>query len=254
LTNIGFPSEDGGEEFGQHGRISNISAENVWNSGEWEGDSYKMWVMGKVRQAKFYGDYFELSRKITVYMDSPKVFIEDSIENIGYRESPMMILYHINFGYPLLDRNSQLLESASKILPWNEESARNMETCCSFSDPVKDFKDQVFFHDIEADEEGNCNIAFINPEFNSRQGLGIWLKYNKDSLPYLIQWKYLAEGEYVCGLEPANSFIRGRKIEREEGNVKIMKPGEKVQNKIEVTILESKNDIERFKSCYSIPS
>lgn len=77
LTNIGFPCEDEGEELGQHGRISNISAESVWASGEWEGDTYKRWVAGKVREAKFYGNYLELSRKISTYMDKPKIFIDD---------------------------------------------------------------------------------------------------------------------------------------------------------------------------------
>ena len=101
LTHMGAPDIDEGEELGLHGRISNISAENVCMDGKWEGDSYKMWVKGKVREARVYGDKLELERKITTWMDQPKVILEDVVENIGSQTSPLMVLYHVNIGYPV---------------------------------------------------------------------------------------------------------------------------------------------------------
>ena len=56
LTHMGPPCMDSGEELGLHGRISNIGAENVWADGKWEDDGYIMWVQGKVRQAKMFGE------------------------------------------------------------------------------------------------------------------------------------------------------------------------------------------------------
>ncbi|MBC7334516.1 MAG: DUF4432 family protein, partial [Actinobacteria bacterium] len=70
------------------------------------------------------------------------------------------------------------------------------------------------------------------------------------TLPHLIQWKQMGEGEYVCGLEPANSLVRGRKIERQEGNLKFIKPGEKVNFKVEINILTSNKEIRSFESKY----
>ena len=49
--------------------------------------------------------------------------------------------------------------------------------------------------------------------------------------------------EYFCEIGPANSFVRGRKIEREKNNIRFIKPGEKVKNKIEFTLLDSTSDI-----------
>jgi len=250
LTSMGFPSVDDGEELGLHGRISNIASENVWADGRWENDSYIMWIKGKVREAKVFGDKLELERKITTWMDSPRIVIEDTVENIGSVKSPLMILYHVNIGYPVLDSTSRLLEAKAKVTPRDEEAKKGLDKYFEFSEPVAGFKEQVYFHDIEEDDEGNSNIAIVNPEFNNGQGIGIWLKFSKASLPYLIQWKQMGQGEYVCGIEPANSLVRGRKIEREKGNLKFIKPGEKVDYRLEFNILTSNKDIEMFKNKY----
>lgn len=250
LTYMGAPSVDSGEELGLHGRISNISAERVWADGKWEDDRYVMWVSGKVREAKVFGDKLELERKITTWMDEPRIVIEDTVENIGSTESPLMILYHINIGYPVLDSTSRLLSSKSKVTPRDEEAEKGLSRYASFSEPVRGFKEQVYFHDIEADSDGNANIALVNEEFNNGEGIGIWIRYIKDTLPHLIQWKQVGEGEYVCGIEPANSLVRGRKIEREKGNLRFIKPGEKVNFRIEINVLTSNKDIEAFKNKY----
>ena len=110
LTNMGPPCIDNGEELGLHGRISNIGAENVWADGKWENDDYIMWVQGKVRQAKMYGEKLEMTRKITTFMFTPKLILEDTIENMGFGEYPIMILYHVNIGYPIVDMNARLVD------------------------------------------------------------------------------------------------------------------------------------------------
>jgi len=59
------------------------------------------------------------------------------------------------------------------------------------SEPTASFKEQAYFHDIEADEDGNASIALVNEDFNNKQGIGIWLKYSKKTLPILAQWKQM---------------------------------------------------------------
>lgn len=248
LTTIGMPSIDEGEELGLHGRISNMPAENICANGKWEDDIYKMWVAGKVRESSVFGDKLELTRKITSWMDRPKILIEDTIENIGAKISPIMLLYHINIGYPVLDKNSKLLEPKTKVTPINEEAKKAISKYSEFSDPIPGFKEQTYLHDIEADDKGNSNIAIVNENFNNGCGIGVWVKFNKNNLPYLVEWKNMQEVDYVCGIEPTNSLIRGRKVEREEGNLRFINPGEKINYRIEFNILTSKKDIEFFKN------
>lgn len=250
LTYMGDPCIDEGEELGTHGRISNISAEHISMDGYWYNDIYVMVIKGKVREAKVFGDKIQLERKITTWMDTPKIVVEDIIENIGFNRSPLMVLYHVNIGYPVIDKESKLISPKSNVTPRDKEARKEINNYFNFSDPVPNYKEQVFFHEIEADSEGNSNITIINESFNNGEGIGIWLKFNKNNLPYLIQWKNLSEGEYVCGIEPANSLIRGRKIEREEGTLKFIEPGESIYYRLEFNILTSKKDIDKFKERY----
>ena len=60
----------------------------------------------------------------------------------------------------------------------------------------------------------------------------------------------MGQGEYVCGIEPAGSLVRGRKIEREKGTLKFIKPGEKIDYRLEFNILTSNEDIKKFEKKY----
>ena len=224
-------------------RISNISAENVFAKGEWENDSYVMKVEGTVREAKVFGDKLQLERKITTWADQPKVIIEDTIENIGHQNTPLLLLYHINIGFPIIDKGSRLLEAKANVIPRDEIANDGFDHFNSFSEPIRGYTEKVYFHDIEADVEGNSNIAIVNDNFNNGQGIGIWLKFNKDQLPFLAQWKQMGMGEYVCGIEPCTSKFGPRKITDKTGNLKFVKPGEKVTFNLELNVLSSVDEI-----------
>lgn len=253
LVTVGPPSVDNGEELGLQGRISNLSAENIRVEEKWEKDTYEMCVQGKVREETFYGDRLQLERKITTWMDIPKIVLEDTVENIGNNISPLMILYHVNIGYPIIDSNSRLLEAKAKIAPRNKVDEKGIDKFSKFSEPTSKFEEGVFIHDIEKDSEGNSNIALVNENFNNGQGIGLWVKFNKINLPYLIQWKQMQAGIFVCGISPTNSsLVRGRKIERQEGHLKFINPGEKIKYMLEFTILESKEEINNFKKKFCI--
>jgi hypothetical protein len=246
LSHMGAPCTDD-EDLGLHGRISNISAEKVNICEKWVEDDYIIQVEGTVREVKVFGSKIELRRKITTWMDYPKILVEDTIENIGFENSPVMVLYHVNIGYPVLDNGSRLLEPKAKVLYELDFKKKIPENFLEFGEPIVGFEEECYYHNIEPDEDGNANIAVVNEKFNSNQGLGIWLKYNKNNLPYLVHWKQQGAGEYVCGISPGNSLSRGRKVERNENTLVIFKPGEKKYYRLEFNILASNKEIEFFK-------
>jgi len=247
LTYFGPPCIDKGEELGLHGRISNLPAGNVLADCRWENDNYVMWVQGKVREVRALFEKLELSRKITTFADKPLILIEDIVENLGFKSSPLMILYHMNFGFPLMDSTTKLMLPKNTLTtPRDEEAKKGIQRFDEFFKPIDNFQEQVFIHNIEPDNEGNCNAALINNEFNNGEGLGISIKFNKKNLPYLVQWKQASSGDYVCGLEPANSLLGGRNVEIENRNVRFINPGEKINFKIELNLLTSKKEIENY--------
>jgi len=120
LRNIGPPVQDGDESLGLHGRVSNIPAEDVCVSQGWQGDDYKIRLAGTVRQARTFGECLVLHREITTQLGSNALVVRDVVENAGFRPEPMMLLYHCNFGYPLVSADSRIFTSGGSVEPRGE--------------------------------------------------------------------------------------------------------------------------------------
>jgi len=228
---------------GLHGRISNTPAMNVWVDGKWDGDEYTMWVQGKVREATVFGECLELERRIEAKLGERKLVIKDVVTNIGWIPSPLMLLYHVNLGFPLVDEGAKLLVNAKSVTPRDEEARKGIKEYTTFTGPKEGFKEQVFLIDVRPDSFGYCNVALVNEELS----LGVYLKYRKSELPYLTEWRMLGEGVYVVGIEPGNAFVKGRAKEREEGRLQIIGPRESKNFTLEIGVLEGKEEIRSFK-------
>jgi len=249
LTYCGPPSMYEGTEYNIHGRASNLPGYDLCHGVDWEGDQGTLWLSGKIREVKFSGDKIELSRRISTPMDEPKIIIEDKIKNFGINRSTLMLLYHFNIGWPVLDETSALLEGEAEVFTQDEESEKNKGDFNRFCAPRAGFKNQIFLHDIKADQEGYCNIALVNERFKDGEGIGILVRYKKDTLPCLTQWKMLNKGgDYVCGIEPGNLFLTSYEEAKRKGKMEYIDPGEEKDFKIEVSVLRSNKDISGFRS------
>lgn len=240
LTYAGPPCTDEGEELGLHGRISNIPAKNVLTDGEWDGDDYVIWVRGKVREARVYGENIQLTRKIRTKLGETKLHIEDEVENLGFEKSPHMILYHINGGFPVIENGSRLISPTIDVEPTNEDSVPGLKQFYKFQAPTHGFKEECFYHRMSAGKDGYVHVALINKEGN----FGFYIKYKIKQLPEFIQWKMNNEGVYAVGIEPANSRIEGgRSGLRKKRALQFLAPGEKRRYEVEIGVLSSRKEI-----------
>ena len=117
MTYLGDPEEDQGQNLGLHGRVSYLPADNIWVDSRWEGNRYIMWAQGKVSEIKALGPHLLRTRRISTELGATKLHIEDVIENIDYRESPLMYLFHINAGFPIVDDEAEFISNSTKIIP-----------------------------------------------------------------------------------------------------------------------------------------
>jgi len=106
LTHIGQPDSDGGEDFGLHGRISHLPAEHVQVSEAWSGDEYVISISGQMRQAVLFGENLLLTRTISTRLGASLFTLKDVVLNERYRSTPHMMLYHCNFGFPVVSPDS----------------------------------------------------------------------------------------------------------------------------------------------------
>lgn len=237
LSNTGSPNEDEGKAYGLHGVINNIPANEVSITKEWNADEYCMTARGRVRQGRFYGEEFTLIRTIETRMGVNKIVVKDVYENTGFTSQPFMLLYHMNFGYPFLSGDSRLVLNPGKIKPRTEEAKKGIDAYAGLSEPVHGYQEQCFYHDFEPDEEGMVRAGLYNPNLGAN-GLGIYLNYRKDELPYFCQWKQLGEQEYVMGLIPANGYAEGRSAARKQGELVMLEPGQKKCVTLEIEVKE----------------
>ena len=221
LTYMGAPCKDNEIELGAHGRISNIPAYDVGIFQEWQDDDFVITVRGKVREATVFGENIVLTRTIATKLGENKIYIQDSVENEGFEPTPLMVLYHMNFGYPLISSATKLKTNCINMRPRDEEAKKGIKNTCKFSDPIKKYKEQVFYRDAVQ----NSYAELINNDIN----LSVKLEFNGEELPYLIEWKQMGEQEYVVGIEPATYPPDGRAKARERNELLFLQ-GQEIKN------------------------
>lgn len=193
-----------------------------------------MTAQGLMRQSAVHGENLTLRRTITAVLGEPKLHIYDVIENEGHTAEPFMLLYHMNFGYPLLSPQSRLVVRSDAVRGADETAQAEIDQYASFHEPMHLRDERCYFHDLHADADGSVRIALVNDSLE----LGAVLRFNKNELPCLTEWKMLAEGEYVLGLEPGNTNPIGRLAAKERGTLQYLQPGEIRQTHIELEILD----------------
>jgi hypothetical protein len=148
-------------------------------------------------------------------------------------------LYHINFGYPLLDSSSECVSSHTHVSPRGENCVSYKNMCEPGAEPPH----QNYLHTTEA---ASARAAVINPALK----LGCYIEYDTENLPYMAQWKHMAAHDYVVALEPCNCLGLGRVEERKNGTLKVLPAYESITHSITIGILDGEDEISAFrKSC-----
>jgi len=243
LTYCGAPCIDQGEELGLHGRISHIPAEKICVDERWKGDDYLISVEGMMRETVVFGENLTLTRRISTHLGESRLWIYDVVTNEGFTESPLMILYHINGGFPIVEEGSRLISATEGVKPRDKEAEKGKEDYGEFSAPIPAFKEKVYYHRMKEDNSGLVHCALIN----EKKGFGLYINYRKDELPQFIEWKMMGEGTYVVGMEPANCLVEGRDKDRQRGILQFIKPGEKKEFHLEIGVLDGGTQIDEFK-------
>lgn len=247
VENICPPCTVDGTEYAMHGRMRTTPAEHLCGDAKWVDDEYLLTVSGEMREAALFGENMVLRRQITTAYGRKTIIVKDEFENESFREEPLMLLYHINLGYPFLDENIQLYIPTASVRARDKDGEGHEKDYDRMDLPKDNEPEYVFIHEIQPDERGNVTVLAVNRPL----GLGLSLSYNVKNLPNFMEWKSTASGDYVIGLEPANSSVYGRPYDEEHGTVHKIAPFAKETNVLSFTILDGAEEIdaavEKFK-------
>ncbi|MCC6456557.1 MAG: aldose 1-epimerase family protein [Caldilineaceae bacterium] len=227
FTQAGGPSIDNGEELGLHGRAHHLAARQVSASGEWEGDDYIIRVRGIVEQTRIFGEFIRLTREITSRLGSNRITITDHYENLAFVPTPLMLLYHFNFGFPLLTEATQISFPSRKVEPHLPQHP--MEGVDRWDAPDPTYAERVYLHkELVSDERNWASATIHNPDFPLPAGgnpITVSLSWDTNTLPNLVQWRMAGAGAHVLGIEPANCHVNGREASRAEDTLVMLEPG-----------------------------
>jgi hypothetical protein len=239
LTQVGSPCQDDGKALGQHGRAHHLAARQVVAEGHWQGDDYELHVGGMIEETMIFGEHVRLTRQIRSWLGQNRIVIDDVVENVGFMPVPHMLLYHFNFGFPLVSEAARFTFPSRRVVP--REPGTPMEGYDRYQAPTAGYRERVYYHEELVTKNGKATALIETPHFPQAQGtaprpLTMRLTWSAGTLPYLTEWKMPGENVYVLGIEPGNCHVEGRVAERQRGTLVMLEPGEGRPYQVELAL------------------
>ena len=248
LSHVGGPESDEFGERGLHGGISNLPAEliSVIQPDPVRG-KMDMSITGRIKQTQVFGPSFELTRTISGTLGEATIRIHDEVLNVANTKQPHMLLYHFNFGWPLVDEGTDLIWNGA----WHSggdfpgkifKEGNNFRKAPAPLDTHESTGEEVAVINPPVDEHGMCSCGL----YNSGLGLGVSLRFKKEQLPWLTNWQHWGKGEYVTGLEPGTNGPVGQSNARKEHQLIFVQPGATKSYDVVLDVLHTEKSIQEF--------
>jgi hypothetical protein len=205
-------------------------------------------LTGKMKQTQVFGPSFELRRTISGTLGRSIIRIRDEVTNRANTPVPHMLLYHLNFGWPLADEGADILWNGSWQFSGDKKNAKifregnNFRKCPA---PLAEHNaggEEVAVIDIVSDAAGRCTAGIYNKKIN----VAVAIRFDKKELPWLTNWQHWGKGEYVTGLEPGTHPPIGQAKARANGQLIFIEPGETKTYNLELEILAEQSSIEKL--------
>lgn len=240
LENICAPCTIEGKDYPMHGRIRTTPGEHLSADAFWQDEEYVLKVQGEMREAELFGENMVLRRSIETHYGEKSFTVTDEITNEACRKEPLMLLYHINMGYPFLDENTELWIPTRKVTP-RDDAAAGHENLYDRMEAPKDLEPEyVFIHDLKTDDALNTFVCVVNRE----KKIALKIEFNMKNLPYFMEWKSIASGDYVIGLEPSNSSVYGKTWHVEHDCVHYLEPFASEKNVLRFTFADGQEEMD----------
>lgn len=242
LESNGAPEHDektGRLKYPLHGRIANKPAQSV--SVSFDAEREEISVSGVVEESRFHFLKLRMTSTYTTRLGSTTIAIRDEIENLSASPAEMQLLYHVNFGVPLLDAGASVVGPFKTVVPRTDHAAQDIQSWNSYRAAEPGFAEQVYFADLWPDAH-DCARTLLK---NAHGTQGVSLYYNTRQLPCFSLWKNTTSEADGCvtGLEPGTNYPNPRSHEGQQGRVVKLAGGGKTSFELVMEILPTAEDV-----------
>lgn len=218
--------EDGssrGYDLTLHGKIANIPAHSVIVHVQ-QTPPFEIEITGVVDEAMLFFPALRLTTSIRVTPGQKGFKIADRVTNLASQPAELEMLYHCNFGPPLLGAGAQFVAPVESVSPRDAAAVGAMERYDQFPGPTPGIAEEVFFLDLVADSRSGRTVAALVDPHKKR---ACAIRYLKEQLPCFTLWRNPAAEQdgYVAGLEPGTNLPNFKSFEREAGRVVTLPSG-----------------------------
>lgn len=205
-----------------HGTIANAPASVVSVRVGLE-PPHELSVVGEVYDTQMYGACYRLESRISTLPGSTEFTVSDTVENLSACPSEMELLYHCNYGPPLLGEGARLLAPVAYLTPRDEQAQLDVDTWDAYGPPQPGFAEQCHYMRLHSNAAGRTLVALVAPD----ESTAATVRFSVGELPAFTVWKCMAaEADgYVTGLEPATDYPNNRSFERAHGRVVMLDGG-----------------------------
>ncbi|KEQ02634.1 DUF4432 family protein [Pseudorhizobium pelagicum] len=200
FDHIRQPEKDNGRSFPLHGNMTHMPARIIATDTIWDGDECMFRVKAEVTQFNLNYGGVRLRRHIYVPLGGQSLIVSDRVVVVS-GELPVMAMYHINLGFPLVTPRSTLSFDGQDIT-----------------------EDCLAQNDIKTRPSGTA-ISEAVLRASPESGAQFRLKYDGSELPFLQTLRNDQEGINLFCLEPATHDRLSRRQMREAGDLVATPPG-----------------------------
>jgi hypothetical protein len=184
ITNTGDKAE---MDLTLHGKIANIPASEVEVFVE-KSPPHLIRIIGRVDERVFFGPQLELKTEISTVPGSNQVTLKDSVTNRAGSSQEFQLIYHCNYGPPLLEEGAMFVAPVKRVWPINDHAASLIDEFDVYRGPVAGFVEQVYCIDPLADKDGFSTVMLRNRSSDK----AVLMTFLVEQLPCLTLWKNTA--------------------------------------------------------------
>ena len=194
LYTCGLDSLGRREGYPTHGKYHNTPAKLISLNSDEKGVE----IVRTVWDSGLFQNNLQLERTISCKYNSSVLNIKNRLTNLGYKTAEYCLLFHINLGYPMIDKGVKIDAPIIKTVCNKDNPEKRISKCLVMDDPKADLTEECFYH---KGSKGSGNV--INDKLKKQ----VTICYDEKKLPCLVEWKSMVSGDYALGIEPSTTKL-----------------------------------------------
>ena len=173
-----------------HGHLPFTPGRLLSHGEDWDAAEPVIFCEGETTQARLNGERLRLKRRIEAPIGGAVLRITDEVLNIGGRHETVAVLYHMNFGFPIVGSGTTVSLNDDPLLgPLHDVDPEAQPTVRCF----------------EVGDQAQAKCVIRREKSGLRRGTEAIVSWETSTLPHAQVWHDLRPYSQVIGIEPVTS-------------------------------------------------